>query len=125
MAVPFDGTVFTFTQPDGTTIQVRGWGNNRDAIFETLDGYTVMRDPHTGYYVFANLTADGSALRSTGVPASAADGARLGIPARLRPTAIGTRSALPHTPHHGRSRWEIRRDEMKRSLATNRAAGVI
>ena len=40
MASPFIGKTFTFTQPDGTTIQLRGWGDQHYAVFETLDGYT-------------------------------------------------------------------------------------
>ena len=44
MANPFDGEIFTFTQPDGTQFEVRGWGNQYSAVFETLDGYTVGKD---------------------------------------------------------------------------------
>ena len=44
MATPFTGQVFTFTQPDGSTLQVRGWGDRNYAVFETLDGYTVTEN---------------------------------------------------------------------------------
>ena len=50
MAVPFSGKSFDFTQPDGSTIQLRGWGNQYYAVFETLDGYTVVRNPATGFF---------------------------------------------------------------------------
>jgi hypothetical protein len=53
MSTPFIGEVFTFTQPDGTEIQLRGWGDQHYAVFETLDGYTVTQNPETGYYEVA------------------------------------------------------------------------
>ena len=45
MPAQFIGQVFTFKQPDGSTIQVRGWGDQHYAVFETLDGYTVTQNP--------------------------------------------------------------------------------
>jgi hypothetical protein len=44
---------FTFSQPDGTPIHVRGWGDQYYAVFETLDGYTVAKNPATGYWEVA------------------------------------------------------------------------
>lgn len=41
MATQFIGRIFTFTQPDGSTIQLRGSGDQYSAVFETLDGFTV------------------------------------------------------------------------------------
>ncbi len=38
MATPFLGNIFIFTQPDGSTLRVRGWGDQHYAVFETLDG---------------------------------------------------------------------------------------
>ena len=55
MPFPFYGEEFTFTQPDGTQFQVRGWGDRHHAVFETLDGYTVVQDPVTGYYQYATI----------------------------------------------------------------------
>jgi hypothetical protein len=51
--VRFDGQVFTFSQPDGTPIQVRGWADQYYAVFETLDGYTVAKNPAAGYWEVA------------------------------------------------------------------------
>ena len=34
MSIPFNGKEFTFTQPDGTAFQVRGWGYQHHAVFE-------------------------------------------------------------------------------------------
>jgi hypothetical protein len=63
MATQFNGRQFTLTQPDGSEIQLRGWGNQNHAVFETLDGYTVIKNPATGYYEVAQLSADGNALQ--------------------------------------------------------------
>ncbi|HMS82460.1 MAG TPA: M6 family metalloprotease domain-containing protein [Nitrospira sp.] len=58
MATPFLGQTFTFTQLDGTTLPVRGWGDQHYAVFETLDGYTVAKDPRTGFGEVARLSSD-------------------------------------------------------------------
>ena len=41
MSFPFFGEEFTFTQPDGGKLRVRGFGDQHHARFETLDGFTV------------------------------------------------------------------------------------
>jgi len=48
MATPFIGQVFTFKQPDGSTIELRGWGDQFYAVLKTLDAYTVTRHRATG-----------------------------------------------------------------------------
>ena len=50
MSQPFFGEEFIFTQPDGTVLRVRGWGDQRHAAFTTLDGSLVVREPATGFY---------------------------------------------------------------------------
>jgi M6 family metalloprotease-like protein len=50
MPAPFHGKRFTFTQPDGSTLEVRGFGNQVQARFETLEGDPVIKDPVTGFY---------------------------------------------------------------------------
>ena len=39
MSFQFHGRQFTCTQPDGAKFPVRGWGDQRYATFETLDGH--------------------------------------------------------------------------------------
>ena len=56
-----------FTQPDGTQIVLWGQGDEFYAVFETLDGYTVMFNQQTKAYEYAGLSADGDQLISTGV----------------------------------------------------------
>lgn len=65
MPYPFSNKEFEFTQPDGTRIRVKGWGNQNYAVFETLDGFTIVMNPVTGYYEYAKLSADKSFLEPT------------------------------------------------------------
>jgi len=50
MSVRFQDRPFTLTQPDGSTLAVRGSGNQFRARFETLDGRPVVLNPQTGWY---------------------------------------------------------------------------
>ena len=50
MSVRFQDRPFTLTQPDGSTLAVRGSGNQFRATFETLDGRPVVLNPQTGWY---------------------------------------------------------------------------
>jgi len=76
MATPFSGKTFTFTQPDGTKIQVRGRGDQHYAVFETLDGYTVVKNPSTGFFEIAQLSNDETRLEPAPGPQGNLDGAR-------------------------------------------------
>lgn len=67
MAIRFKGKVFTFTQPDGSTIQLRGTGNQHHAAFETLDGYAVTKNASTGAFETVQPTRNGLA---EGAPAA-------------------------------------------------------
>ena len=64
-AAPFEENI-DFTQPDGTRITLWGKGDEFSAVFETLDGYTVVFDPATQAYHYALLSADASQLLSSG-----------------------------------------------------------
>ena len=66
LGAPFARKV-PFTQPDGTKITLWGEGDEFYAVFETLDGYTVVFNPQTQAYDYAQLSADGGELISTGV----------------------------------------------------------
>jgi hypothetical protein len=80
MSRRFEGKSFTFTQPDGTEIRLRGWGDQHHAVFETLDGYTVVKNPTTGYYEVARLSADGNALEPSPGAGDRLDGAAARLP---------------------------------------------
>ena len=94
-AAPVWGEVFPLAQPDGTEIQVRIWGDEFYRVVESLDGYTLTRDPRTGFTCYARLAADGQDLVSTGVPVGSERLNRLNLPKHIRidPSAARARIA--------------------------------
>src|SRR5262245_18510688 len=127
MSTRFSGKVFTFTQPDGSKIQLRGFGDQNYAVFETLDGYTVTKNPVTGYYEVAQLTPDGNALQ----PAIAGlDGGVAGVTRglRVRPEsarAAARASALLTAGRRCDQRREERRQQMRAIRAAASAGGPL
>ncbi|MCX6899401.1 MAG: M6 family metalloprotease domain-containing protein, partial [Verrucomicrobia bacterium] len=81
-AAPFDEQI-QFTQPDGTLVNLHGWGNDFHAVFETLDGYTVVFDQTRKAYCYARLTANGE-LVSTGAEVHRCNPSTLGLNKGLR-----------------------------------------
>ncbi|MEY2475087.1 MAG: hypothetical protein QOG87_402 [Actinomycetota bacterium] len=80
----YEGQEFTFFDPDGSEIPVRGWGNQFAAVFETLDGYTVVQDPDSRFFHYADLSPDGAELVPSGNRAADADPAVLGLARHIR-----------------------------------------
>ncbi len=70
-AAPYsDGGLLTeWTQPDGTELTLRVFGDEFYARTTTKDGYTVVFEPSDNTYYFATLGPDGKSLVTTGVPA--------------------------------------------------------
>jgi M6 family metalloprotease-like protein len=124
MSTPFTGKTFTFRNPDGSALEVRGWGDQHYAVFETLDGYTVVKGPG-GSYEYAELSGDGRALRPTGARAGDVDPRTLGLPrhARIRRSAAKEQAITARSNAVPR-RWEVRRAE-KKALARRRARGRV
>lgn len=111
MSIPYFGREFTFTQPDGTTLKVKGWGNQEKAVFETLDGFTVTRDPVTGFYQYASLSNDGNDLIPSGFQADMVNPRNLGLSKSIRtnlggPPSDTITSGLPAK----KTRWQTRRE---------------
>ncbi len=124
MATPFHGKTFTFTQPDGSKIQLRGWGDQHYAVFETLDGYTVVKNPSTGFYEIARRSDDGSRLEPASGPQGNLDGARAAVARGLRidreaARARGFEGAL----RLGGRRCDQRREQRKNLARAARALG--
>ncbi len=115
MPTPYSGREFTFTNPDGTQVQVRGFGNQFAAVFESLDGFTVVKDPSTGYYHYATLSPDGTRLEPTGPRVGTVESAALDLPKHARPstgaTRDGARAAIRRTGVT--PRWAQRRRARK------------
>ncbi len=85
-AAPFARKI-PFVQPDGTSIVLWGQGDEFRAIFETLDGYSVVFDKTARAYRYARLSSDGRALESTGVLVGKGDPLALGLAKHLRDDA--------------------------------------
>jgi M6 family metalloprotease-like protein len=125
MSFPFFGQEFTFTQPDGSQLRVRGWGDQQRAVFQTLDGFTVVRDPVTGFYNYATTTAEQDELRSTGVRAGHADPEALNLPLGIRVSSVA-RTLAPPTTSLPKPRWKERREQHKAALrSTALGMGVL
>lgn len=101
-AAPFD-RIITFTQPDGTTIQLRGRGDEFQAVFETLDGYAVTFDHGAKAYCYAKLSADKSELLPTGLQVGRGDPTDLDLDKHLRVGAEARRTQAAER----RRRWEL------------------
>ncbi|HEX6341206.1 M6 family metalloprotease domain-containing protein [Umezawaea sp.] len=104
------GEQFTFRNPDGSEFQVRGWGNQFSAVFETTDGYTVVPDPDSGFYHFAALDTDSGDLVPSGETV-AADARALALPPHLRAarSAVTARARTVREELGGEPRWQVRR----------------
>ena len=133
MPVPFFGKEFAFVQPDGTTLRVRGWGDQEQAVFETLDGFTVVRDPVTGFYQYATVSDDGEDFLPTGFQAEDVGNPtgdprvhrwrvnpyNLGLTPGLRTSRRGKGTPLSISSGllRGKTRWETRREVTRMQLA--------
>ena len=127
MSMPYAGKQFTFNNPDGSQIEVRGWGNQSAAVFETLDGYTVVKDPPSGFYHYATLSGNGEELVASGIPAGTASAARpLGVSKNLRipAAAVRARAPLAASVLGGQRRWELRRESKRAQLQALTSAGA-
>jgi M6 family metalloprotease-like protein len=130
MATSFSARVFTFTQPDGSTIQLRGWGNQYHAVFETLDGYTVMKNPATGFFEIARVSPDGHSLQPSGAPAGRLDGQAAGVSRGLRisresAAATARESALRVAGRRCEQRRQQRRQQLQAIRAMAAAGGPL
>jgi len=94
LAAPFEKTI-EFTQPDGHSITLTGKGDEFYAVFETLDGYTVLFDAASRAYVYAALSADGSRLEGTEWVVGRDNPAKRGLARHLResPAVVRARAA--------------------------------
>ena len=61
IAAPFWGDVKTVRQSDGSTIQVAVFGDEFYGRFESLDGYTLVKNS-SGMFVYADVSKDGNSL---------------------------------------------------------------
>ena len=56
-AAPLVDEPVTVTQPDGTVLHIFASGDEYYNWLHDAEGYTILQDPQTGYYVYASLVA--------------------------------------------------------------------
>ncbi len=66
-AGPPSPLVVSLSQPDGRSFNARAWGDERSNGMETLDGYTILKDPASGYWVYAERSAQGDLVPARGL----------------------------------------------------------
>lgn len=84
LAAPMYGEPWELRQPDGTMVSVLIWGDEYYQVVESLDGYTLIRDPSNQVICYARLSANGYELESTGVRVGSVSPVTLGIPQHIR-----------------------------------------
>jgi M6 family metalloprotease-like protein len=115
MPIGYDGDEFTFFNPDGSEIKVRGWGNQFAAVFETLDGFTVVKDPASGYFHYAVLSQDGNELLPSGTRVGVVSAQELSMPRHLRvnPDAALREARRAEDATGVQPRWRVRRQQRR------------
>jgi len=128
MPCKFDAKKFEFTQPDGSKIKVMGWGNQFNAVFETLDGYTITKNQATGFFQYATLSVDKTYLIPSGFDVISKKPSFVDIPKHLRGSKSPTKTMelAAKNAISTKSRWEERREEAKlaRKMAIRAAPGI-
>lgn len=66
-AAPHNGDVFSLLQPDGSRVDVMVYGDEFYQRVESLDGFTLVRDPETGWICYAKVASDAEEFVSTGI----------------------------------------------------------
>lgn len=122
MSMPFVEKTFTFTQPDGSTIDVRGTGNQFEARFETLSGRPVTRDPATGAYEYVDVASNSYVLKPSGIAAAQP------LSAEMSDKIVSAASDADLPPLKsvlGRStRWQARRAQRRALANALRTMGI-
>jgi M6 family metalloprotease-like protein/uncharacterized repeat protein (TIGR02543 family) len=128
MPVFYNGQEFTFHNPDGSEVKVRGWGNQFTAVFETLDGFTVVQDPESGFFEYAILSEDGTELLPSGTRVGTVEPKDLPMARHLRitPEAAGIKALAAQQETGVQPRWKIRRQErrQRRTRSTSSDEGT-
>ncbi len=99
-AGPPSPLVVSLSQPDGKTFRARAWGDERSNGMETLDGYTILRDPASRYWVFAEKSAQGDLVPARGPRGSLVVGRDSPgrLPKAMRPTGRAASGQTPADP---------------------------
>ncbi len=107
MSIPFFDEEFTLTQPDGSKLEVRGWGNHKNATFKTKDGVTVAKDPVTGYY------RPVSEIENSGSSVTAGSSDKSAALVSVEASGSGNPQIMSSPLDQIKTRWQIRREATK------------
>lgn len=119
MPMPFEDQEFTFQNADGTTFKVRGSGNQFYAVFETEDGYTVVKDPASDEWRYAEPTADNTRLQASTLAVGRDDPRAAQLAKHLRVTREAAKGESERARFaSGRRRWEERLAQRRAALRT-------
>jgi M6 family metalloprotease-like protein len=117
MPMPFYGKEFTFSQPDGTPFTVRGWGNQFQAVFETLDGFPVVLNPETRFFEYAGITEDRKRLRPYGLIVGKGEPKVQDFPEQLPLSrALSFELTKKTEQFPSKSQWQVRREKYRTSF---------
>ncbi len=113
-AAPYgqEGMDTEWTQPDGTKLSLRVFGDEFYGRTESSDGYTVVFDPATKTYFYATLSPDGNEFTSTGKAVGKADPKALGLGKgiEINPASRAAKAKKKHATHEAvvkqQERWE-------------------
>jgi immune inhibitor A len=73
-------------QPDGHRFTARQWGDEKTHGWETLEGFTIEKDPATNYWYYVRERTGGVQLQSAGIVGD--DNATAGLSTHIRPAAV-------------------------------------
>ena len=127
MPTPFINEQFTFTNPDGSTVEVIGSGNQFFAHFETVEGYTVVKDPQSGFYTYATTSDDKNHLLPIdNAIVGQVDPKSLELQKHLRvsPSAAKNIAIASDLAQTVEPRWKQRREEKKNIEMIKSDAGL-
>jgi M6 family metalloprotease-like protein len=129
-AEPYNGRIFNYYQPDGSSFEIRLFGDEFYAVAETLDGYVVVQDPMTKFFSYAKLAKDGNSFESTGIKAGSQIPQKLSLEKKIRISreAKNTISSTARTrfgvDQRGQILPEIRRELLPETIAPALAAAA-
>lgn len=64
-SAPYDGEEFELKQPDGSYVTVKIYGDEYYTRVESLDGYSLIQDPKTGWICYADLSKKGEFISTS------------------------------------------------------------
>ncbi len=127
-AEPVFGEVFSLYQPDGARVRLRIWGDEFYQVVESLDGYTVLRDPFTQFICYARLGNSGTELISTGVAIGHGFPADLGLTPHIRighdSAEVKARTARAHFAYYQDDNSASSVKSMRRTTTLGEVEGI-